>query len=319
MVSAVFVAIVSDMKAVRIHSFGGSDVLQVEEVATPKPGPGEVLVKVRAASVNPVDFKIRSGQHRSTNQKTPMTLGRDISGTVAAVGPDVKGVKEGDEVFALLDWNHGGNAEFAIVKVDGIVPKPSSLDHPHAAAVPLAAITAWQGLFDHGKLKAGERVLIHGAAGGVGHFAVQFAKERGATVIVTAKAEDMDFLGKLGADEVIDYKKERFEDKVRDVDLVLDLIAGDTQQRSWKVLKPGGRLVSALGSPREDEARKHNAVGKGFMAEPNREELQRIGKLIDDRKVKVMVQKTMPLSQVRAAHDHLENDHIQGKVVLTVA
>ncbi|HEY4299969.1 MAG TPA: NADP-dependent oxidoreductase [Candidatus Didemnitutus sp.] len=306
------------MKAVRIHSYGGSDVLQVDDIATPQPGLGEVLVKVRAASVNPVDYKIRSGQHKSGNQQPPLTLGRDISGVVSAVGPGVTDFKVGEEVYAMLDWNSGGNAEYAIAKREGVARKPASIDHLHAAAVPLAATTAWQGLFDQGNLQAGERVLIHGAAGGVGHFAVQFAKNRGAYVIAMAREEDRDFLKRLGADEVIDYQKERFEDRVRDIDLVLDLVAGETQKRSWKVLKPGGRLVSALGAPREEDALKRKAVARGFMAAPNREELSRIGRMIDDKKVMVAVEKTLPLSAIRAAHDHLEHDHIRGKVVLTV-
>jgi NADPH:quinone reductase-like Zn-dependent oxidoreductase len=218
----------------------------------------------------------------------------------------------------MLDRDHGGYAEYTLAKQDGVAPKPRSIDHIRAAGVPLAATTAWQGLFDHGKLKAGERVLIHGAAGGVGHFAVQFAKDRGAYVIATGRVEDHDLLRRLGADEVIDYRTERFEDRAKDIDLVFDLVAGETQQRSWNVLREGGRLVSTLQPPSHSEAERRHASGEVFMAEPNREELTEIARLIDDGKVSVFVQQTLPLSAVQQAHHHVEHDHIRGKVVLTV-
>jgi NADPH:quinone reductase-like Zn-dependent oxidoreductase len=306
------------MKAVRIHSFGGPDVLTVEEVARPKPGPREVLIRVEAAGVNPVDYKIRSGEFKPVGLQTPLTLGRDVAGVVEEVGRDVSEVRKGDEVYAMLDRDHGSYAEYTIGQAEHVVRKPAKLDYLHAAAVPLAAMTAWQGLFDHGKLKAGQRVLIHGAAGGVGHFAVQFAKDRGAYVIVTAREEDRDLLRKWGADEIIDYKKERFEERVRDIDLVLDLIAGETQQRSWTVLKPGGRIVSTLQPPSESEAAMHRAKGEAFMVEPNRDELAQIGRLIDEGKVSVFLQQTFPLADACRAHDHLEHDHVRGKVVLAV-
>src|SRR3954471_7091696 len=285
------------MKAVRIHSFGGPEVLTIDELPVPEPGEGEVLIKVQAGSVNPVDYKIRSGEFKPDGVQPPLTLGRDVSGVVEAVGRGVRGVKAGDEVYAMLDRGHGGYAEYALAKADGVAAKPKAIDHLHAAGVPLAATTAWQGLFDHGKLKAGERVLIHGAGGGVGHFAVQFAKDRGAHVIATASAEDHALLRQLGADEVIDYKKERFEDRARDIDLVFDLIAGETQQRSWSVLKDGGRIISTLQPPSRAEAEKHHARGEVFMATPNRDELMEIGRLIDQGKVSVSVQQILPLDE----------------------
>jgi NADPH:quinone reductase-like Zn-dependent oxidoreductase len=303
------------MKAVRIHSFGGPDVLSFEETAKPKPGPHEVLVRVEAAGVNPVDYKVRSGDFKPTGLHMPLTLGREVSGVVEEIGRDVRGLKVGDEVFAMLD---GGYAEYAVVNYDRVALKPKSIDHLHAAAVPLAATTAWQGLFDHGKLKAGERVLIHGAAGGVGHFAVQFAKDRGAHVIATGRAEDRDLLRKWGADEVIDYQNERFEQRARDVDLVFDLVAGETQQRSWSVLKDGGRMVSTLQPPSQTEAQRHHARAEIFMVEPNRDELARIGRMIDDGNVSVFIQQSFPLSDAGRAQDHLEHEHVRGKVVLAV-
>jgi NADPH:quinone reductase-like Zn-dependent oxidoreductase len=307
------------MKAVRIHSFGNSDVMHIEEIETPQPKSGEVLIRVCAASVNPVDYKVRSGDLRPPGLLMPLILGRDVSGVVEAVGRGVSEVDVGDEVFALLDRDHGGYAEFVIVRADSVAAKPASLDHVHAAAVPLAAITAWQGLFDHGNLRRGERVLIHGAAGGVGHFAVQFAKNKGAYVIATAQQGDIGLLKALGADEVVDYRKERFEDKVTEVDLVLDLVAGETQQRSWRALKKGGCLVSTLPIQGKPDGTRSGVTGENFMAEANRWELEEIARLIDNRKVQVVVQETLPLAEVRRAHEVLEHEHVRGKVVLEVA
>ena len=307
------------MKAIRIHSFGGSDLLTLEDVPAPRPQAGEILIKVRAAGVNPVDYKMRSGQYKAAEIHPPVTLGREVSGVVESVGPAVTEIKAGDEVYAMLGANSGGYAEYAVAKSKEAAVKPATLDHVRAAAVPLAALTAWQGLFDHGKLMAGERVLIHGAAGGVGHFAVQFAKNRGAYVVATAKSEDEPLLRKLGADEVIDYRTERFDDRGRDIDLVLDLIAGETQQRSWNVLKEGGRIISTLQPPAGEEAARHHAQGKAFMVEPKHEQLAEIARLIDAGKISVVLDQTLPLEEARRAHDHMENEHVRGKVVLTVA
>lgn len=307
------------MKAVRIHEFGGADVMHIDDIPTPQPGRAEVLIKVLAASVNPVDYKMRSGQFKPPGMAMPATLGRDIAGIVEGVGRGVSRLKVGDSVYALLDRDHGGYAEFVVVNADLVALKPSSIDYVHAAAVPLAAITAWQGLFDHGKLKTGERVLIHGAAGGVGHFAVQFAKERGAHVIATARADDHEMLLKLGADEVIDYQNERFEDRVSNVDLVLDLVAGDTQRRSWKSVRKGGRMVSTLQAPSKAEGASQDAKGEAFMAKPDRRALEEIGHLIDERKVRVIVDQTLPMEDVQRAHEYIEHEHVRGKLVLEVA
>lgn len=306
------------MKAVRIHAFGGPDELKVEDLPIPAPGPGEVLIRVEAAGVNPVDFKIRSGDFNPVGLQPPLVLGRDVAGVVEQSGRDVAQFNAGDPVYTMVDLRHGGYAEYVVADAAQVVRKPEKLDFLHAAAVPLAAMTAWQGLFDHGGLKAGERVLIHGATGGVGHFAVQFAKDRGAHVIATGRAEDRELLEKWGADDVIDYEHERFEDRAKDVDLVLDLVAGETQQRSWAVLKDGGRLVSTLQPPSQTQAAAHHARAEAFMVEPSRDELEQIGRLIDDGKVAVFVQHTFPLTEVRKAHDHLEHEHVCGKTVLAV-
>ena len=198
------------------------------------------------------------------------------------------------------------------------VPKPQSLDHEHAAAVPLAAMTAWQGLFDHGQLQPGQRVLIHGGAGGVGHLAVQFAKAKGAHVLTTVSGQDLDLVRGLGADQAIDYKAQRFEEVARDIDLVLDLIAGETQRRSWPVLKPGGALISTLQRPDDATAQQHRVRATNYMAHPDAEQLAEVGRLIDQGKVRVHVDRVFPLAEVQQAQRHLENEHVRGKVVLRV-
>ena len=292
--------------------------MKIDDVLKPLPGRDEILVKVHAVSVNPIDYKIRSGEFKPEGLVLPATLGRDVSGIVKDVGADVSGVRVGDEVYALLDRDHGGYAELAVAKGSGLSRKPANLDHNYAAAVPLAATTAWQGLFDHGELKPRERVLIHGAAGGVGLFAVQFAKNCGAYVIATAAGDDRELLEKLGAHDVIDYKAERFETEIRDVDLVLDLVGGETQRRSWAVLKKGGRMVSTVGLPPQEEAAKRGVVARAFFAQPNAAQLREFARMIEAGEISVVVQRTYPLDDVRRAHEHMESGHVVGKVVLTV-
>jgi len=305
------------MKAVRIHHFGDPSVLEVDEIDRAKPTGDQLLIHVRAASVNPVDYKIRQGGYPMVKEdKLPITLGRDVAGIVEKAAP---GFTVGDEVYAHLDWADGGYAEYAVVAPVGVALKPKSLDMTHAAAVPLAATTAWQGLFQHGNLQRGQRVLIHGASGGVGGFAVQFAKAAGVYVYATASGDGVQAVRDYGADEVIDYKKQKFEDVAKDVDLVFDLIGGDTQARSFAVVKPGGALISTVQEPDKAKAAEKQLTAKRYMAEPNADHLKRIGELIDAGKVKVVVAETFPLDQAPAAHASLQNDHPRGKVVLEVA
>jgi NADPH:quinone reductase-like Zn-dependent oxidoreductase len=237
------------MKAVRIHTYGGPEVLRYEDVPRPAPAAGEVLIKIHAAAVNPVDWKVRAGHLKDMlKYHMPLIPGWDAAGVIEDVGAGVARLKRGDEVYTRPDITRDGTyAEYIAVREREVALKPKSLDHVHAAAIPLAALTAWQALFDAGGLSAGQRVLIHAAAGGVGSFAVQLAKWKGAYVIGTASAHNHEFLCGLGADETIDYNTRRFEDEVHDVDMVLDAMAGETQKRSWKTLKPGGILVSILG------------------------------------------------------------------------
>jgi NADPH:quinone reductase-like Zn-dependent oxidoreductase len=206
-----------------------------------------------------------------------------------------------------------------LVRPNEAAPKAAQLSYIEAAAVPLAALTAWQGLFDHGQLEAGQTVLIHGGSGGVGHFAIQFAKIKGATVLTTVSGQNLDFVGELGADRAIDYTSQRFEEIARDVDLVLDLVGGETQERSWSVLKPGGVLVSALGEPSRERAMQHRARDVGYRAHPDAGQLAEIGRLIDQGKVRPAVMATYPLAEARQAHERLERGHVRGKIVLVVA
>lgn len=307
------------MKAVCIHSFGGPEVLKLETVDIPQPKEDEVLIKVHAASVNPVDYKIRAGQYPPVKQpQLPKVLGRDVCGTIERCGRAVRDFHKGDAVYAMLDGDSGGYAEYVAVKAKSCSAKPARLDYSAAAAIPLAGLTAWQGLFDEGNLHAGQRVLIHGGAGGVGHLAIQFAKAKGATVATTVSSEDMEFARSLGADEVVDYKSERFEDKVHDVDLVFDLVAGDTQERSWSILKDGGTMVSTLAKPSQAKAREHHVRATNYVAHPDGGELAEIGRLIDEGKVKPHVLATYPLDHAAEAQQRLERQHPHGKVVLEV-
>jgi NADPH:quinone reductase-like Zn-dependent oxidoreductase len=309
------------MKAIRIHGFGYPEVLELDEVPVPRPGENELLVRLHAASVNPIDYKIRRGAMPGiTPDVLPLTLGRDGSGTIDGIGPGMNAFRLGDPVYALLGGvDRGTYAEYVVLKAGEPAPKPMRLSHIEAAAVPLAALTAWQGLFDHGQLQAGQTVLIHGGSGGVGHFAIQFAKVTGATVLTTVSGRNADFVRELGADRAIDYQSERFEEIAKDVDLVLDLVAGDTRDRSWPVLKRGGMLVSALGEPPQDKAMQAGVRGVGFRAQANGAQLVEIGRLIDAGKVRVVVSEVYPLADARQAQQRLETGHVRGKIALAIA
>ena len=308
------------MKAVRVHEYGGPEVLKYEDAQRPEPAAGEVLVRVHAAGVNPVDWKVRAGYTKGfLDYKLPMIPGWDLSGVVESVGAGVTDWKKGDEVYSRPDISRdGAYAEFIAVKSAELARKPKSLDHIKASSIPLASLTAWQALFDAGGLQAGQRVLIHAAAGGVGTFAVQFAHWKGAHVIGTASERNHAFLKELGANETIDYSKVRFEDVVRDVDLVLDAMAGETRDRSWKVLKKGGILVSILGQPSKEDAAKHGVRGAGVFVQPNRAELEQIGNLVDSGKVKPIIEAVLPLKDARRAHEMNQTLHTRGKIVLQV-
>ncbi len=309
----------AQVRKMRIHRFGGTDVLSLDHVELSLPDAGQVLVSVRAASVNPVDFKIRNGKYPAVKEdRLPYTLGRDVSGVVEQCGAQAGMFEVGDEVFGIVGIEGGGYAEKVVVSQKALARKPAGLDHPHAAAVPLAGQTAWQGLFRHGGLKAGQSVLIHGGSGGVGHFAIQFAKARGARVATTVSTENVEFARALGADVVIDYKTQRFEEHASDLDLVFDLIDGDTRERSWKLLKRGGTLVSTLTAPSQDKAKELGVRALRFTVEADGRELAEIADLVTSGQVKPRVSATFPLEEARKALETLEGGHTVGKIVLTV-
>jgi len=307
----------STMKAVRIHQYGPSDVLAFEDSPRPQPDAGVVLVRVRASSVNPIDWKIRAGYLKQWMPiPMPFVPGRDVSGIVEAVGPGVSRFKKGDEVFGLVN---GAYAEFVAAREEELARKPRGITHAQAAAIPLAALTAWQALFDKAQLQAGQTVLVHGAAGGVGSFAVQFAKVKGARVIATASQSNQAFVKELGADQAIDYAKERFEEAVRGVDVVFDTIGGETQQRSYAVLRRGGILVSVAAPPSADEAAKHGVRAEFLATQPDATQLGQIAQLVEAGEVKPQVGAVMSLADVRRAHQMSETGHMRGKIVLSVA
>lgn len=308
------------MKAVRIHEFGGPEVLELDEIAIPQPAVDELLIKVYATSVNPVDWKIREGQRKDKFPgNLPLTLGWDVSGVVEKTGDKVSNFKIGDEVYSRPDPTRNGTyAEYVVVKADTVSLKPKSIDHINAAAVPLAGLTAWQGLFKFGQLQRGQKVLIHAASGGVGTFAVQFARWKGAYVIGTASQNNLDFIKQLGAHEAIDYKNERFEDTLNDIDLVFDTIGGETQKRSLAVLKNGGRLITTLRPENQDEARLKNIHVEGFTAQSYPKDLQQIADLIDEGQVSPVVSAVMSLEEARQAEILSEEGHTRGKIVLKV-
>ncbi|MGI4788125.1 MAG: NADP-dependent oxidoreductase [Janthinobacterium lividum] len=307
------------MKAIVVHQYGGPDVLMYEDVPIPTPGEGDVLLKVEAAGVNPGETKIRQGAFAEYHT-LPFILGFDLAGTVAALGPGVTQIAVGDAVYTNSDsTRNGGYAEFVAVRAAGVALRPKTLDAVHAASVPLAGLTAWQALSKEGGLTAGQTILIHGAGGAVGSFAVQFAKVKGASVIATATGEDLDYVRSLGADVVIDYKTEKFEDVAKDVNVVLNTIAGETQARSWQTLRSGGILVATPGPPDQDAARAHGVLGKMVEVAPSAADLTEIAALIDAGQVKTRVGLTFPLSEARQAHERLEQGGTHGKIVLIVA
>jgi NADPH:quinone reductase-like Zn-dependent oxidoreductase len=308
------------MKAVRMHDYGTSSVLQFEDSPKPAAGAGQVLVRVRAAGVNPVDWKVRSGMFKGgMNIAMPAIPGYDVAGTVEALGEGVKSFKVGDEVYAYMSLSRGGGyAQYAVVGEKEAAIKPVKADFEHAAAVPVAALTAWQVLFDVAKLEAGQTVLVHAGAGGVGHFAVQFAKWKGAKVIATASASNHEFLKGLGADVVIDYKTQKFEDGAKDVDVVLDAVGGETTARSAAVLKKGGILVSIVGAPDPAPFAARGAKATPWLVQPSGKQLAEIAKLIDEGKVTPHVSQTLPLADAAKAQDMSETGKTRGKIVLKV-
>lgn len=308
------------MKGIRIHGRGGPDHLVLDEVPEPHPGPGEVLVRVAAAAIIVNELKWDVTYQTAAGEPRPLPIpGRDLSGVVAEVSSDVTDVAVGDSVYAMLGYGRdGAEAEYTLVLPSELAPKPRTLDDVQAAAAPLSALTAWQALFSHAKVTPGQRVLIHGASGGVGTYAVQFAHWAGAQVLATASARNADFLRDLGADQVIDYATTRFEDVAHDLDVVLDLVGGDTLTRSWQVVRAGGVLVSVVDPLPAASAPRPEVRFVYFIVEPSGEQLRQIGGLLDAGQVRSIVAQVFPLAEARQAYDAGIHGHPRGKIVLTV-
>ena len=308
------------MKAIRIHEFGSPDVLMLDDISRPAPQAGEVLVRVVAAGVGPWDAWIREGQSK-VKPSLPLTPGSDIAGVVEEVGVDVADFKPGDDVYGATNAQFtGGYADYAVAEAAMIAPKPKSLSMVEAASAPVVSVTAWQMLFDYAKAKAGQTVLIHGAAGNVGTYAVQLAKRAGLKVATTAAASDAPTLRRLGADLVIDYHREKFEEVLSRVDIVLDTVGGETKQRSFSILKKAGILVSAVSANDTDVPPGHDEQAVFFLVGVTTARLNELTRRFDNGELKAQVGSLLPLEQARTAHEMLAGaPHARGKIVLQVA
>ena len=307
------------MKAIYLEKKGDAESLISGEIPRPNANVGQVLVRVHATAVMPTEvqwtptFQTRSGGPRPF----PIVLGHEFSGVIEQAGPNASGFQIGEEVFGLNDWfTNGAQAEYCVVDETGLAQKPKSLKHAEAAVVPISALTAWQGLFEKGNLQRGQRALIHGAAGSVGMFAVQLARWRGARVIATASAGNLDFVKALGADQVIDYRKTRFEDVICDVEVVFDTVGGETLERSWNVLKLGGRVVTvATASGQSSESRVHDAF---MIVRADGAQLAQIARMIDAGELRVFLRQTFELTEAREAYARARGGGTRGKVALRV-
>ncbi len=299
------------MHAIVMHETGGPEVLHFEEAERPEPGDGEVLIRVRAASVNPADWKARRGPRDTA---LPVVLGHDVSGTVEVSRSDA--FAEGDDVFGMAP--SGGYAEFATAPAGLIARKPDAVSHEQAAAIPVAGMTAWQALFDRGGLESGQTALIAGAAGGVGHFGVQFAKITGARTIGTGSSRNRDFVLGLGADEYVDYTAQDVADVVQDADVVLDAVGGETTASLVPTVRPGGVLVTIASAPPEDAARERGVRAELLIMSPEADQLARIADLVAAGDVRVEIAEVLPLAEVARAHELSESGHTRGKIILTV-
>lgn len=308
------------MKAVRQSTYGSHEVLAYETAPMPSIAADDVLIKVHAAAVNPVDWKIREGYLQGMiEHQMPLILGWDVAGEIVAVGAQVSDWQVGDAVYSRPDISRqGAYAEYIAVRASEVAKKPLSLNWQEAAAVPLTALTAWQALFQFANLQAGEKVLIHAGAGGVGLFALQLAKWRGAEVWTTTSTKNIELVREHGADQVIDYTQQDFAE-LRDFDVVFDTLGGEVLANSWQVLKPGGRLVSICELPSAEIAAQHQVVDLFCFVQPSREQLAQLATLIDAGTVKVVIDSVFPLHEAAKAHQHSESGRTRGKVVLQVA
>lgn len=306
------------MKAVRIHRYGDAGVLSLDEVPKPAVADDEVLIRVVAAAVNPVDWKIREGRLKDfLAHRLPLTLGWDVSGVVESVGRAVSHLRPGDLVYSRPDIARDGcYAEYVAVRAREVALRPTTISHVEAASLPLAGITAWEAIVKTAAVSTGQRVLVHAAAGGVGSLAVQLAKWRGAHVIATASSRNADLVSFLGADEVIDHRRENFYERVANVDVVFDTVGGRVQQDSWRTLKPGGLMVSVVDPPSEEIARQRSVRAAFIFIQPNAEILEQLAGLVDSGQVRPVVGAEFALRDAAAAHRLSESGRARGKIVL---
>ena len=308
------------MKAARVLHFGPPSVIENDDLPRPEPVAGQLLVRVKAAGVGPWDALIRAG-NSGVQETLPLILGSEVSGIVDTVGAGVSGFRQGDEVYGATNEQFtGGYAEYALPLAKMMAQKPKTLTFVQAASAPVVSVTAWQMLFDYAHVTAGQTVLIHGGAGNVGAYAVQMAHQAGLHVIATAASKDQEYVRGLGAEKVVDYQKERFEESVAGVDVVLDTVGGDTQQRSFRVLKPGGILVSAVSPVPEATQKRYGIRAAFFFVDVTSARLNKITELFDSGKLVTDVGTVLPLEEARVAHEMLGGaPHKRGKIVLSVA
>ena len=306
------------INAIQVYEYGNPDGLKLVHVERPQPQEGEVLVRVHAAGVNPFDWKVRSGLYKDfVPVNFPYVPGGDLAGVVESLGPGVTAFQVGQEVYG--GGSQGSYTEYAIALPNSLALKPKTLSYDEAATVPAGAATAWQGLFDHGNLQAGQRVLILGGSGGVGLFAVQFARWKGAHVIATTSTDNVEFVRSLGAETVVDYKKARVEDEIHDVDLVFDTVGGNTLSSGYATLKRGGTLITIAGQPDEAKAQELGVHAGRFSAQVSTELLNTFAQLIDEGRVKTFIQQVFPLGHANKAHELSQNGHGRGRIILHIA
>ena len=307
------------MRAVVIHGYGEPEVMKLEQVTRPEPAEDEVLIRVVAASINPVDVAIREGYLARLVGSFPIILGMDAAGIVEKVGSKVSKYKVGDPVFAFFTLKHeGGYAEFVTAREDELAPKPGTVSFAQAAGAGAAGATAWEALIDTANLHAGQSVLIHGGSGGVGHFAIQIAKAKGAKVFATASTANQEFLRQMGADVAIDYTRTKFEDIAKDVDVVLDTVGRDTLERSYGVVKNGGIIVSIVDEPKPEALETHGIRGVTLRCTPKAGVLEELSKLMEAKKLMPVISETFPMTQVVQAQNQIATGHTRGKIVLSI-
>jgi NADPH:quinone reductase-like Zn-dependent oxidoreductase len=310
------------MKAAQLNSYGGKDALKTVDTANkPIPGANQILVEVFAASLNPFDWKVREGYMKDyIPLKFPATLGGDVSGIVSEIGNGVSGFNVGDEVYgqANATGGIGSYAEYTPVAAQQLAPKPKKTDFVTAAAIPLVGVSAYQALVEHANLQSGQKILIHGGAGGIGTFAIQLAKHLGAHVVTTVSANDADYVKELGADEIIDYQNQDFSKLLKDFDVVFDTVGGETYKKSYDILKNGGTIVSMVEQPIEDLAKAKNIAAFAQQSKPSTEKLTKIAELVDQGIIKINVDKVFPLDEAAEALEYLKDGKYRGKVVIKV-